>query len=403
MARPLDGIRVLDFTRVLSGPHATRTLCDLGADVIKVEPPDGDLTRFATPKVNGLATYFIQQNAGKRNISIDLATEAGAELARRLADRCDVVIENYRAGVMDKLGLDHATLTARNPRLIYASITGYGATGPWRHRRAYAPVVNAESGITKMQSDARRGGYATDPFSHADVYTALEATIAILGALHERERTGRGRWIDVAMAHTMLYVNEHLQDQLYDGDVDPSWIRSFGTSEYLVFEVASGEHMAVSGHPAERVVFDQFAAALGRQDLLDDARFATVAGRLEHLDEISDALLAAARLIPDSVEFEERFTAQGLASGKVRTARELAESPWADDRRAIASVSDRGGGEVRIPNPPWRFDDEVEPIAGGPRFRGEDNAAVLRELLGYDDATITKLEHDGVLSSRLPR
>jgi len=403
VARPLAGIRVLDFTRVLAGPHATRTLCDLGADVIKVEPPDGDLTRFATPKINGLATYFIQQNAGKRNISIDLTTASGAELARDLADQCDVVIENYRAGVMAKLGLDHATLTDRNPRLIYASVTGYGATGPWRHRRAYAPVVNAESGFTKMQSDARGGAYATDPFSHADVYTALEVTIAILGALHERERTGRGRWIDVSMAQTMLYVNEHLQDQLYDGDVQPGWIRSFGTSEYLVFEVASGEHMAVSGHPAERVVFEQFAAAVGRTDLVDDQRFATVAGRLEHLDEISDALLAAARNIADGAEFEDRFTAQGLASGKVRTARELAESPWAAEREAIASVSDRSGGDVRIPNPPWRFDDEIEPITGAPKFRGEDNRAVLREVLGYDDATIAKLEDDDVLSSRLPR
>lgn len=403
MVQPLAGVRVLDFTRVLSGPHATRTLCDLGAEVIKVEPPEGDLTRFATPKVNGLATYFIQQNAGKRNISVDLTTDSGAELGRELADRSDVLIENYRAGVMAKLGLDHPRLMARNPRLIYASLTGYGASGSWRHRRAYAPVVNAESGITKMQSDARGGAYATDPFSHADVYTALEATIAILGALHERERTGRGRWIDVSMAQSMLYVNEHLQDQLFDGDVPPGSIRSFGTSQYLVFEVATGEHMAVSGHPAERVVFEQFCAALGCDDVAADPRFATVTSRLEHLDEICDAFLAAARDIADCPEFEQRFTAEGLASGKVRSARELAESPWAVEREAIARVSDRGGGHVRIPNPPWRFDDEVEPITGDPKFRGEDNRAVLRDLLGYDDATITKLEAEGVLSDRLPR
>jgi crotonobetainyl-CoA:carnitine CoA-transferase CaiB-like acyl-CoA transferase len=130
MAAPLEGIRVLDFTRVLAGPHATRMLSDLGADVIKVEPPNGDLTRFATPKVNGLSTYFVQQNAGKRNVSIDLATATGASLAADLAERCDVVVENYRPGVMHRLGLDHATLRARQPRLVYASITGYGSTGP---------------------------------------------------------------------------------------------------------------------------------------------------------------------------------------------------------------------------------------------------------------------------------
>ncbi len=157
MAKPLDGIRVLDFTRVLAGPHATRMMCDLGADVIKLEPPAGDLTRFATPKVNGLATYFVQQNAGKRNVSIDLSTDAGGDLARRLSDHCDVVIENYRPGVMARLGLDHRTLIGRNPRLVYASITGYGSTGSWRNRRAYASVVGAEAGITKMQGDARGG------------------------------------------------------------------------------------------------------------------------------------------------------------------------------------------------------------------------------------------------------
>jgi crotonobetainyl-CoA:carnitine CoA-transferase CaiB-like acyl-CoA transferase len=402
VARPLDGIRVLDFTRVLAGPHATRMLCDLGADVIKVEPPAGDLTRFATPKVNGLSTYFVQQNAGKRNISIDLGSAAGGDLARRLADHCDVVIENYRPGVMARLGLDHGTLIERNPRLVYASISGYGSTGSWRNRRAYASVVGAEAGVTKMQGDARGGDYATDPFSHADVYTSLEVTVAILSALLERQRTGRGRWIDVSMAQTMLYVNEHLHDQLYDGEVDPSWIRSFGTSDYLVLEIASGEQMAVSGHPAERGTFELFAKALGLDDLLDDPRLATVPGRMEHLDELRDRIRAAAATIRDSAEFEARFAANQLAVGTVRSARDLADSEWASERGAIAEVSDRRGGTIRIPNAPWRFDDVPATIQGEPRYRGEDNRAVLRELLGYDDEAINALEADGVISSRIP-
>ena len=221
VAQPLTGIRVLDFTRVLAGPHATRMLGDLGADVIKVEPPSGDLTRFATPKVNGLSTYFVQQNAGKRNISIDLTTAAGAAVAAELAEHCDVVVENYRPGVMDRLGLGHETLRARQPRLVYASITGYGSSGPWTRRRAYAPVVGAEAGITKAQGDARGASYTNDPFSHADVYTSLEAATAIVAALYRRQHTGEGCWIDVSMAQTMLYVNEHLHDQLYDGADDP--------------------------------------------------------------------------------------------------------------------------------------------------------------------------------------
>ncbi|HTH06448.1 MAG TPA: CoA transferase, partial [Ilumatobacteraceae bacterium] len=191
--RPLEGVRVLDLTRVLAGPHAARMLCDLGAEVIKVEPPEGDITRTTYPRINSISGYFAQQNGGKRCISIDLDHQAGRDLLMRLADVSDVLVENFRPGVMDRLGMGPDVLRARNPRLIFASVSGYGQTGPWVHRRAYAPVVGAESGFTKAQGDAGRGHYANDPHSHADVYTSLETCTAILAALVQRERTGRGQ------------------------------------------------------------------------------------------------------------------------------------------------------------------------------------------------------------------
>jgi CoA:oxalate CoA-transferase len=399
---PLDGVRVLDFTRVLAGPHATRMLTDLGADVIKVEPPAGDLTRFANPRVNGLATYFVQQNVGKRNVSIDLGEARGIELALQLAEHCDVLAQNYRPGVMDRLGLGPATVAARNPRIVYASISGYGATGPWVHRRAYAPVVGAETGLTKDQGDARGEVYTNDPHSHADVYTSLEATVAILAALYGRERTGRGDHVEISMAETMLYVNEHLHDQLYDGPADGEWIRSFSPGDYLVFTLASGERVVVSGHPAERGTFDLFLGALGLEHLQDDPRFAGVATRRAHFDELREIFLAAGAAIPDAATFEVQFAKHRLASGVLRSARELAESEWAEARGAIVEVSDRGTGTIRVPNVPWRFAAADVGVRGVPKYRGEDNRAVLTELLGYDDATIDALEADGILSSRLP-
>ena len=402
MAGPLDGVRVLDFTRVLAGPHCTRMLADLGADVIKVEPPSGDLTRFSNPRVNGLATYFVQQNVGKRNVSIDLSTPRGAEVAAELVGHCDVLIENYRAGVMARMGLGPDELTARHPRLVYASITGYGATGPWAHRRAYAPVVGAESGLTKAQGDARGAVYANDPASHADVYTALEVTTALLAALYQRERTGRGQWIDVSMAETMLYVNEHLHDQLWDREVADDVIRSFAPADYLVFELADGDAVVVSGHPAERGTFDLFLRALGLEHLAGDPRFVDVAARQANFDALRTTLLDAARAIPDVATFEERFGAHQLAVGVLRTARQLAETDWAQERGVIAEVSDRGDGTIRIPNPPWRFSGADVAVRGEARYRGEDNRGVLAELLGYDDTTIDELEKGGVLSSRLP-
>jgi crotonobetainyl-CoA:carnitine CoA-transferase CaiB-like acyl-CoA transferase len=402
-AAPLAGVRVLDLTRVLSGPHCTRMLADMGADVIKVEPPTGDLTRFATPRRHGLASYFVQQNVGKRNVSIDLSRPAGAALLLDLVERVDVVVENFRPGVLDKLGLGPHACLERNPQLVYASITGYGTTGPWVHRRAYAPVVEAEAGIIRAQGDARGGVYAKDPHSHADLYTAVETASAILAALFARERTGRGQWVDVSMAETMLYVNEHLHDALWDGDDDPAWIRSFRPGDYLVLTVASGESVVVSGHPAERGTFDRFIAAMGRPDLADDARFVDVPARLAHLDELNDEIRSYAAPVATAHDFEERFAGFELAVGVMRSSRELAETPWAAERGAIAEVPDRGGGVLRVPNPPWRFSAGPDVgVRGEPRYRGEDNRAVLADLLGLDDDAVGELETGGVLSHRVP-
>ena len=378
-------------------------LADLGADVIKVEPPDGDLTRYATPRRHGLSSYFVQQNVGKRNISVDLASERGAAIVRELVRHVDVLVENYRPGVMDKLGLGADSLRATNPRLVYASISGYGQTGPWVRRRAYAPVVEAEAGIIASQGNARGGPLAKDPHSHADVYTGMEAAAAILAALYQREQTGRGQRLDISMAETMLYVNEHLHDALWVGDDDPQWIRSFRPGDYLVLTVANGDSLVVSGHPAERGTFDMFVSGMGRVDLVDDERFVDVAGRLANFDALRDIIREFAASVADAETFESIFAAHGLAVGRVRQPGELADTAWAVDRGATVAVDDRGGGSIRVPNVPWRFSDAPDVSVGGlAKYRGEDNRAVLHELLGYDDATIDELESSGVLSSRLP-
>jgi CoA:oxalate CoA-transferase len=395
-------VRVLDLTRVLSGPHATRMLCDLGAEVIKAEPPDGDTTRFATPKINGQATYFIQQNTGKRNISLDMRKPEAVHLLLALAERCDVLIENFRPGVMDRMGLSYDTVSARNPRIVYASISGYGQTGPWVHRRAYAPAVGAEIGLTRAQGDARGGAYANDPFSHADVYTGMECAAGILAALFQRERTGRGEQIDVSMGQTMLYVNEHVHDDLWDGPVDPGWIRSFGTGDYPVLTAANGETVIIAGHPAENGLFQNFMTSIGRADLITDPRMADIRSRLANYGEIVDPIRAWAASMPTAQAIEDVLAGNRLATGRLRTVREVCDTDWARDRQVTVEVSDRGGGTIRIPNSPWRFAGSDPGIVGEVRYRGEDNRAVLGELLGLDDAKLDDLEAAGVLSSRIP-
>ena len=204
-AAPLAGVRVLDFSRVLAGPIVGRLFADLGADVVKAEPPEGDLVRYAHPQVNSISLYYAEQNCGKRNISLDLHRPEAVDICTRLAARADVVIENSRPGVMERHGLGYAALAAVNPRLVYGSISGYGQTGPWSDRRAYAVVVHAEAGLLDAGARWRRvagdddAQPVQDAMSHADVYAGLSCSSAVLAALFavnaaDMGSTSRSRW-----------------------------------------------------------------------------------------------------------------------------------------------------------------------------------------------------------------
>jgi crotonobetainyl-CoA:carnitine CoA-transferase CaiB-like acyl-CoA transferase len=378
-------------------------LSDLGADVIKVEPPEGDLTRFAFPRVGSMSTYFAQQNIGKKNISMDLKKPEAVELIKKLVAECDVLVENYRGGVMDKLGLGYSVLSEVNPRLIYAAISGYGNTGPWSHRRAYATVVNAETGMTGLQARARGGQATNDPHSHADVYTGMETAAAVLAALFQREKTNVGQYIDVSMAQTMLYVNEHVQNELFEDDVPANQIRSFQPGDYPILQTGDGTYVVVSGHPAERGTFDLFVNAMQRPAMLEDPRFADVATRLQNLDALAHELRDWAFSISTAQEIEDVMAEAGLAMGVVRTMSELADTEWAQDRNVIIDADDRYGSTFRVPNAPWVFSGSDVSTRGIPKFRGEDNAEVLQQLAGVSPEEVEQLTAAGVLSIRLPK
>jgi CoA:oxalate CoA-transferase len=224
----------------------------------------------------------------------------------------------------------------------------------------------------------------------------------VLAALHQRDRTGRGQRIEVSMAQTMLYVNEHAHDHLWDGEVSEDWIRSFQPGDYPVLTAANGETVIVSGHLAERGTFDRFVAAMGAPEIIDDPRFTSIRSRLEHLGELNDILRAWAASQPDAATIEAILDPYELAMGVLRSVRDIASSDWAAERNAVVAVPDRNGGVVRIPNSPWVFSDAETGVAGEPKYRGEDNEAVLREVLGLDEASIAAVRESGVLSSRLP-
>jgi len=337
---------------------------------------------------------------GKRTY---LKAPEAVELVKALIRECDVVVENYRGGVMDKLGLGWSVVSHVNPRLIYAAISGYGNTGPWSHRRAYATVVNAETGMTGLQARARGGDATNDPHSHADVYTGMECAAAVLAALFQRERTGEGQYIDVSMAQTMLYVNEHVQNELFEREVPTNQIRSFQPGDYPILQTGDGTYVVVSGHPAERGTFDLFVSAMKRPELLNDPRFTDVELRLHNFDALRDIIREWALSVHTAQEIEDVMAEAGLAMGVMRTMPEIAATDWAADRNVIVNADDRSGSTFRVPNSPWVFSGSDTSTQGIPKFRGEDNEEVLTTLAGLTPEQVRDLTERGVLSIRLPR
>jgi crotonobetainyl-CoA:carnitine CoA-transferase CaiB-like acyl-CoA transferase len=403
MAGPLDGIRVVDFSRVLAGPLCARTLLDLGAEVIKVEPPTPDVSRFAFPSKEGMSGYYAQQNAGKRNVSFDLNRPGALELALRLCDTADIVVENFRAGTLGFFGLDYETLANRNPRLIYASITGYGQGGPWCGRMAYAPTVQAEAGFTA--NSVRHYGEAlseprTDGLSHADVYSGLQAAIAILAALHRRQATGAGQYIDVAMAATLMAVNERAHVDLSDDDLgaEPAIL---GATDCPFFRGPNGEEFTVATSIIGSRTFPSWMRAMRRADLLDDPRFATAAARRLNFAALHAIIQAWILSFPDAASLDAQFDEAKIAMGKVRSIRELSESDWSRYWGAVQEVSDRHGGTYRLPGRPWRFSQEELAPLGAPAFQGEHNSSVFEEL-GLSAEEIARHAASGALVSRIP-
>jgi crotonobetainyl-CoA:carnitine CoA-transferase CaiB-like acyl-CoA transferase len=380
-AYPLAGLKVLDLSRVLAGPFAGRMLSDLGADVVKVEPPDGDVTRQWGRMTAGLPGYYFQQNAGKRNISIDLRAPGARELVLQLVRRADVLIENYRPDVMPRLGLGWETLSEVNPRLIMLSISGFGQGGPESHRAAYAPIVHAETGLME-RAQRRSGGLPRRdlPLSVADTNAALHGLVALLSAVIMRTRTGVGQHIDIAMVDATVATDDQLQYDLEGSDGTgplPSDIWETGAGPILV----SGDF---------RYVWRLVTARLGVAEVTETDLAAKIAARR--------AAMAAFMLSLRSWdEVEAAFARMNVAWGQVRPAADVRNQPTLAHRGAIVEVDDRAGGTRPVAQSPYRWSSATSGVRGPAPHRGEHNRAVLGEWLGLTDAEIEDLGAAGVV------
>lgn len=403
MAGPLSGLRVVDFSRVLAGPLCARTLADLGAEVIKIEPPRPDVSRNSFPFNDGMSGYYAQQNVGKRNISIDLNVPGARDVVMKLCDTADIVVENFRAGTLKFFGLDYESMSVRNPGLIYASITGYGQGGPWAGRMAYAPTVQAEAGFTHntlRHFDIEEVRGRTDPLSHADVYAGLQATIAILAALKKRQETGRGQYIDVAMAAVLLSVNEraHIDLERIDTGFEPPVL---GATSGSFFKGPDGQTFVTAQSLVGSLSFPSYLRAMRRADLATDPRFATAEARSANVRALHEIVQTWILTFRDMGSLDAQLDEAKIAMGQIRPLHELAKTEWADYWGAVQEVPDRRGGTYKLHGRPWRFSDGVLPAPREPAFRGEHNAEVLGEL-GFGLTEIRGFEKAGMLVGHVP-
>ena len=393
--QPLKGIRVLDLTRVLAGPYCAMLLGDMGAEVIKIEEPDrGDDTRGWPPFANGESTYFMSVNRNKKSVTLNLKAPEGRELLKRLAKKSDVLLENFRTGTMEKLGLGYATLSRLNPKLVYCAMSGFGESGPESHRGGYDLIVQAESGVMDLT------GFADGPpvkvgNSIADLVAGMSGAHGVTLALLVRQRTKRGQKVEIAMLDVMaalltyqagMYLNAG-RTPARRGNEHPSIV------PYEVFKAADA-YLVIGA--ANDSLWERCCAALERPELAKESRYATVASRVEHratlvprLNEILGARPAA--------DWLKRLEAAGVPAGRIRTVPEVCESEHLKARGMVVALAHPKAGTVKMMGVPIRLHGTPgRPTTAAPLL-GADTESVLTRVLGVRRADVRRLRDAGVV------
>ncbi len=383
MTYPLAGTKVLDFTRVLAGPFVSRMLSDLGADVVKVEPPEGDMTRGIGRKINDLSGYFTQQNAGKRAICVDLTQPGAAELMLQLAAEADIVLENFRPGIMSGFGLGWDELSAVNPRLVMLSISGFGQTGPERDRASYAPIIHAEAGLLARQQYVTGAEAAQDfALSIADTYSGLHGMVATMAALSYAQRTGIGQHVDLAMINAMFFTDDYAHFQLEGANV----LGGGGQ----VFDATGGQIMLAGD---EKWYWRVLNTKAGVVDPTPEG--ADLATKIALRREAIQAFLLS---FPDRASLIAKLDEVNLAWGEVHDHRHVFDRQGSiEGRQILTTVDDRAGGERRITNTPYKFSAAEAGVRGPAPYRGEHNYEAVADWLGAAAPDVEGLHDSGVL------
>ena len=391
----LHGVRVLDFTHALSGPYCTLLLSDYGATVYKLEASSGDMGRgWGPPFVGGLSSFFLGLNRGKLGISIDLKQPDGRELCLRLIDRMDVLIENFRPGSMDRLGLGYETVSRRNPRLVYCSISGYGQNGPSRDEAAMDLVVQSSSGLMSItgteEGESVRCGYGV-----TDVTAGLFAVIGILLALRARDVTGRGQFVDVSMLDGMISTMTSNYVTFLGSKVVPV---PMGTSFPTVvpYSTFHASDRAVSIAIGSEKLWSTFCTAIGRPELSKATEYESNAARIRNRHAL-EPLLASIFRERSASEWIERLRAAGIPCSLVRNFREVTEDPQCAVREMFPVLDHPTAGEHQVTGTPVRLSATPgSPTTPAPLL-GEHTRSVMKELFELDDSYLDELASRGTI------
>ena len=393
---PLQGVRVLDFTRVLAGPAASLALADLGAEVIKIEPPgSGDETRTFPPFRDGESHYYIAVNRGKKSMVVDLKSEAGVALIKDLAAKCDIVVENYRPGVMKRLGLDYETLSAINPGLIYCSISGFGMNGPLKDRPSFDIVLQALSGALSVNGEP--DGLPTKlGIPLGDLVGGINGPIAILGALYERTITGKGRLIDISLMDGLMGMLGYLAQLAFFNGEDPKPVGSQHPNlvPYGLFPAKDGSIIIAC---LTNAFWGRVCRAIDRKELAEDPRFDTLEKRRDRREEVN-AIIAEFTGERDVQDLVDLFTEHQVPNAPILGITDALSQPQAVAREMVVETEHKTLGKIPIVNRPFKFPGEHQPVPTAPPVLGQDTDDVLADVLELTPEQIEKLRADKVVS-----
>jgi crotonobetainyl-CoA:carnitine CoA-transferase CaiB-like acyl-CoA transferase len=395
-AGPLQGIRVLDFTRVLAGPAASLALADLGAEVLKIEPPGtGDETRSFPPFREGESHYFLSVNRGKKSIVVDLKTAAGVALVKELAAKSDVLIENYRPGVMDRLGLGYEALSVINPRLIYCAISGFGMTGPLRDRPSFDIVMQALSGALSINGEPDRPPTKLG-IPLGDLVGGVNGPMGILAALYERTVTGRGRLVDVSLFDGMLGMLAYLPQLAFFTGADP---KPQGSEHPNI--VPYGVFPAKDGSIVIACLTNSFWAnicrALGMDDWIEDSRFDTLVKRRDIRATVNERICGVTRQKTVN-ELVDLLAQHQVPHAPILGIQEALSQPQAVAREMVVETDHQLLGKIPIVNRPIKFPGASQPVPAAPPVLGQHTDEILRDILGFTAERIAQLRASKVVA-----